>query len=121
MPLQEDEIAELTKKLAAREKEEAEVKALAGLKNELEAAIYGSRDKLEREEIVQVTTEEQREELTKLATDLEDFMYETGKTKADYEEKLASLQALLSPMEERAQELEHRSGLQEAVEEGAAD
>jgi len=120
-PLAEEDIDALRRKLAARHADEAEVKALAGLKNELEAAIYGSRDKLEREEIVQVTTEAQREEVTKMATELEDFMYESGKTKADYEAKLGGLQALLSPMEERALELESRSGLKESVADAVED
>merc|ERR1712051_549969 len=93
----------------------------AGIKNDMEAAVYSSRDKLEREDIVAVTTEEQRAELSKLATDLEDWMYETGSTKSDYEQRLAALQGLLGPMEERALEMEHRSSLADTVKEAIRD
>lgn len=115
LPLTEDQIAERKKKLDARAKAEAEVAAVAGMKNELEAAIYGSRDKLDRDDIIKVSTEAQREEVIKLATDLEEWMFEPGHTKSDYEAKLLSLQGLLEPMEERAMELEARSDLDEKV------
>jgi len=120
-PLSEEQIKELKKKLEGVAAHEAEIQAVAGIKNELEAAIYGSRDKLEREDIVQVTTEEQREEVSKMATDLEDWMYEAGNSKSEYEQKLQALQDLLGPMEERAQELEARSGLAETVAEAVED
>jgi len=121
LPLSDKEVSELKAKLADVTAEEAQVQALAGLKNELEAAIYGSRDKIERDEIVKVSTEEQREEVTKMATDLEEWMYEAGHKKADYEEKLGGIRALVAPMEERAHEFELRSGFEETVAESIAD
>lgn len=121
MPLCEDRIAELKKKLQTVADREHEVQAAAGVKNELEAAIYGARDKLDRDDIVQVSTEALREEITKLATYLEDWMFEPGHSKADYETQLAALSNLISPMEERVQEMEARSGLKESVDEQVQD
>jgi len=120
LPLTEDQIAEKKKKLEGLAKQEAEAAAVAGIKNELEAAIYGSRDKLEREDIIQVTTEAQREEVIKMAADMEEWMYDTH-SKSEYEEKLLSLQGLVEPMSERALELEARSGFDESVSERVAE
>jgi hypoxia up-regulated 1 len=116
-PLGEEQIKKLQTRLNDMAAKEEEVAALAGLKNELEAYIYGSRDKLEREDIVKVSTDAQREELTKLCTELEDFMYETGTSKSDYETRLKKLQDLMQPMEERALEFEARADLPDSVKE----
>jgi len=121
LPLSEAQIAEMKARLDALAQLEKDFHAMAGIKNELEAAIYSSRDKLEREDILQVTTEEQREELSKMATDLEDWMYEPGATKSDYDQKLSELNNLLGPMEERALELESRSSLADTVKEAVRD
>mmetsp|Transcript_141604 Transcript_141604/g.394741 ORF Transcript_141604/g.394741 Transcript_141604/m.394741 type:complete len:920 (+) Transcript_141604:85-2844(+) len=115
VPIKEERISELKAKLEAIEKQEEDVLAVAGMRNELEAAIYGSRDKLERDDIIKVSTEEQRAEVTKLGTEYEEWMYESGATKTDYEQRLTSLQGLLGPMEERALELESRPDVVEQV------
>merc|ERR1712151_1182071 len=96
---------------------EDETLKVAGMKNELEASIYGNRDKLERDDIVKVSTDEQREEITKLCTEYEEWMYEPGASKTDYEAKLGKLKDLLGPIEERAFEMEARSDLPAAVKE----
>jgi len=109
-------IEELQKKLESMATKEMEAAAVEGLKNELEAYIYGSRDKLERDDIVKVSTEEQREQITKLCTEFEEWMYEAGSSKSDYEAKLKQLQDLLQPMEERALEMEAREDIPSTVE-----
>jgi len=119
-PLTAEKIEELQKRLEELKAKEEQAAALAGLRNELEAYIYGSRDKLERDDIIQVSTEEQRSEITKLCTDYEEWMYEAGASKAEFESKLKDLQDRLSPMEERALELEARADLPEMVEEEIA-
>mmetsp|Transcript_11705 Transcript_11705/g.34200 ORF Transcript_11705/g.34200 Transcript_11705/m.34200 type:complete len:915 (-) Transcript_11705:114-2858(-) len=122
MPMSQESIAELKTKLVDIATKEAEVMAVAGMKNELEAAIYGSRDKLEREDIVKVSTEEQREEVTKYCTEYDEWMYEaTDNTKSAYEERLTKLQDLLGPMEERALELESRPDVVDQVKEAVDD
>lgn len=121
VPVTDAAITELRKKLEAIGEQEAAVLAVDGMKNELEAQIYGSRDKLERDDIVKVSTEEQREEVTKLCTEYEEWMYEPGATKTDYEQRLTKLQSLLGPMEERALELEGRPDVVDQVKELLAD
>merc|ERR1719336_161482 len=101
--------------------EEAQVLAVAGMKNDLEAAIYASREKLEREGIIKVSTAEQREEVNKLCTEYEEWLYESGATKSDYEQRLSKLEELLGPMEERATELEARPDVEEQVKDGLGD
>jgi len=116
LPLTAEQILTLKQKLVDIAAHEDEIKAVDGIKNEVEAAIYGSRDKLELEEMIKVSTEEQREEISKMAADLEDWMMEDGHSKADYESKLLGLQNLLNPIEERARELDARSQLDETIE-----
>eukprot|EP00933_Yihiella_yeosuensis_P025919 TRINITY_DN2010_c0_g1_i1.p1 TRINITY_DN2010_c0_g1~~TRINITY_DN2010_c0_g1_i1.p1 ORF type:complete len:918 (-),score=315.05 TRINITY_DN2010_c0_g1_i1:282-3035(-) len=116
-PVNEEQMKAIKTRLEALAKKEEQYAALAGLKNELEAAIYGSRDKLERDDMVKVSTEEQREEITKLCTELEDFMYETGSTNSDYESRLTKLKDLMAPIEERALEYEARADIPDTVKE----
>lgn len=120
--LTDENIEELQKRLKALKEHEQEAASMAGLRNELEAYIYGSKDKMEREDIIKVSTEEQREEINKLCTEYEEWVHEAGEGhgKSDFEAKLKSLQDLLSPMEERALELEARIDLPETVEEEIA-
>lgn len=116
-PLSDEQIKEMRATMEKVKSSEEEVLAVAGMKNELEASIYGSREKLEREDIIKVSTEEQREELTKLLAEYEDWMYEAGATASDYSTRLSNLQALLAPMDERAMELEFRADLPDTVKE----
>jgi len=55
-PLTDAQIAAKRTAMAEVKSAEQQVLAVAGLKNELEASIYGSRDKLERGGIIKVTT-----------------------------------------------------------------
>ena len=115
-PLTDEKIEELQKRLKALKEHEEEAAAMAGLRNELEAYIYGSRDKMERDDIVKVSTEQQREEVNKLCTEYEEWIHEAGHhPKSEFETKLKHLQDLLSPMEERALELESRADLPDTV------
>lgn len=96
---------------------EAEVQAVKEMSNELEASIYSARDKLESESIMQVSAEDQREAVTTLCAEIEEWTYEGSTEKHEYEKRLESLRALLGPMEERAQELEARADLGDTVKE----
>jgi len=117
-PLTDEKIEELQKRLKALKEHEEEAAAEAGLRNELEAYIYGSRDKMERDDIVKVSTDQQREEISKLCTEYEEWVHEAGHhPKSEFESRLKTLQDLLSPMEERALELESREDLPETVQE----
>jgi len=90
------------------------------VKNALEAAVYEAREKLEGESLIKVTTGEQREEVSKLCTDIDDWVYEGSVRKSDYDERLDRLQALLGPMDERIAELEAREDLPSTVDEAVA-
>merc|ERR1712032_1553565 len=68
-----------------------------------------------------VSTEEQREEVNKLCMEYEEWLYESGATKSDYEQRLNKLQDLLGPMEERATELEARPDVEEQLQDGLSD
>eukprot|EP00913_Durusdinium_trenchii_P009622 g9040.t1 len=103
--LTDENIEELQKRLKALKEHEQEAASMAGLRNELEAYIYGSlepwnlqfppqprveklmeaafmlmeapgKDKMEREDIIKVSTEEQREEINKLCTEYEEWVHE---------------------------------------------
>jgi len=117
LAMSEDEIAESRKMLEAMAKHEEEVQAINQIKNELEAAIYGSRDKLERDDIMKVSTEEQREEVVKLCTEYEEWMYEGATDKAEYDSRFSKLKDVLGPLEERALELEAREDLPDKIKE----
>jgi len=117
IPLTNDQIKESKKKLEAMASKEGEVQAVKEMSNELESSIYAARDKLESESIMQVSAEEQREAVTKLCSEIEDWTYEGSTEKHEYEKRLESLRALLGPMEERAQELEARADLADTIKE----
>merc|ERR1719377_409000 len=82
--------------------------------------MHESYGKVEREDIVKVSTEEQREEVVKLCTEYEEWMYEGGTTKSDYESRLNKLKDLLGPMEERSIELESREDVSDKVKSAVA-
>eukprot|EP00929_Paragymnodinium_shiwhaense_P119025 TRINITY_DN90912_c0_g1_i1.p1 TRINITY_DN90912_c0_g1~~TRINITY_DN90912_c0_g1_i1.p1 ORF type:complete len:915 (-),score=410.13 TRINITY_DN90912_c0_g1_i1:381-3125(-) len=121
-PLTAEQIAEGKARLETMAQHEADVAAVTEFKNELEAAIYGSREKLEREDIMKVSTEEQREEVSKACTESEEWMMEEGHySKGDYESRLQKIRDLLGPMEERATELEAREDLPDRIKEMVED
>jgi len=107
----------IKKMLEEMANKEAEVQAVKEMSNELESSIYAARDKLEGESIIQVSAEEQREAVTKLCSEVEEWTYEGSTEKHEYEKRLESLRGLLGPMEERAQELEDRADLGDTVKE----
>lgn len=115
IPMTKDQIKESKKMLDEMASKEAEVQAVKEMSNELESSIYAARDKLESESIIQVSAEEQREAVTKLCSEIEEWTYEGSTEKHEYEKRLESLRGLLGPMEERAQELEDRADLGDTV------
>lgn len=120
-PMSSEAIKEAKKKLQAMADKEAEVQAVKEMSNELEAAIYSAREKVEMETLMQVSTEEQREAVTKLCGDIEEWTYEGSTEKHEYEKRLDGLKELLGPMEERAQELEARSELGDTIKEAVEE
>jgi len=116
-PLRGDALKAAQLRLEAMAATEHEVQLVNEMKNELEALVYGSRDKMEDGILVKVSTSDQRDEVVKLSGEIEEWSYEGSTEKNEYETRLVSLRALLGPMEERAQELEAREDLPDMVKE----
>lgn len=112
-----DSLKAAKSKLEEMAKKDHEVHLVNEMKNELEALIYGARDKMEGDTLMKVSTSEQREEVVKMCGDIEEWSYEGSEEKNEYEKRLQSLRALLGPMEERALELESREDLPATVKE----
>merc|ERR1740130_840224 len=89
-------------------------------KNALEAFVYESREKVTSDEnCLQVSTEEEREEISGLLTATEDWLYEDEATNGNattFEDKVAALNEKVGPIRVRAFELEQRPNLPELVE-----
>lgn len=120
LPLTSEAIAGARKVFEAIASREGEVQAVNAAKNELEAIIYGSREKIEMEDILKVSTEEQREVILAKCTEFEDWSYEGSSKKSEYDQRITTLRDLLEPMKERAQEVESREDLPEFVESSVA-
>jgi len=116
-PLRGEALKTVKKAMEVMAAAEHEVHLVNELKNELEAMVYSARDKMEGDTLMKVSTSEQREEVTKLCNEIEEWSYEGSTEKHDYEQRLQSLRALLGPMEERALELEAREDLPDTVKE----
>lgn len=94
-PYSPETMTESKAKLDYLAKVDEERKKLEEIKNKVESYIYHIKNKLidDEDDINRVTTEEQREEVSKLATDAEDWMYEDGYDAdyATYADKYAEL------------------------------
>jgi len=89
-PYSEETMAESKAKLAEMARLDKERQLLEETRNKVESYIYMIKNKLVDDEknVKKVTTEEQREELSKLAREAEDWMYEDG-----YDADLATFEA----------------------------
>ena len=90
------------------------------LENELEAYLYSIRDKLEDEHVEKASTAEDREAILAKVSEYIDWMEmdSRGAKKADFEEKLHTLQGDMDPILERAKELSERPKLIQSVTKG---
>ncbi|WIA17622.1 hypothetical protein OEZ85_014432 [Tetradesmus obliquus] len=94
--------------------------ATAKAKNDLEAYIIATREKLETQEALQqVTTEEARVKFIEQLTEAEDWLYGDGEAEAAdaFTTRLAGLKAVGEPIARRAAELELRPQVLSAVKE----
>ena len=82
-----------------------------GAKNDLEAAIYTVRNQMSDKEdaVAPVSTEAQREAISAMSTELEDWLYESdGEPAATFVEKRGALEGLWAAVVSRAEEAEAR-------------
>eukprot|EP00457_Paulinella_chromatophora_P000390 gb/GEZN01000390.1/.p1 GENE.gb/GEZN01000390.1/~~gb/GEZN01000390.1/.p1 ORF type:complete len:930 (-),score=242.96 gb/GEZN01000390.1/:1683-4472(-) len=108
IPYTPTSLKESRSKLAALTKRDDDKKAIAAAKDNYERFIYDTRSKLE-EIWIEVSTEEQREELTDKLRDGEDWLYEVAakdETAELFRNKLKQLQTLSNPIALRAYEQE---------------
>eukprot|EP00747_Dinoflagellata_sp_TGD_P192886 gnl/TRDRNA2_/TRDRNA2_58371_c0_seq1.p1 gnl/TRDRNA2_/TRDRNA2_58371_c0~~gnl/TRDRNA2_/TRDRNA2_58371_c0_seq1.p1 ORF type:complete len:945 (+),score=325.23 gnl/TRDRNA2_/TRDRNA2_58371_c0_seq1:137-2836(+) len=117
VPLSADAISAAKARLVEIVRVEEEAGKLDQMKSDLEAAIYNSRDKLEREDIVAVSTEEERQAITDACTEYEEWLYEGGNT-TEYETRINKLKSMLDPVEERTIEFEARKDIVDKIYDG---
>ncbi|XP_048257945.1 hypoxia up-regulated protein 1-like isoform X2 [Haliotis rufescens] len=115
--LSKDRMKEAKKILASLKAKDKEKMELEKAKNELEAYIFDSQDKLSQDTYVKCSTESEREELNKLMSEASDWLYEQpDDAKKDvFIKKLKSLKDSLKDVVRRVFELEERPKALEAL------
>ncbi|KAE9586519.1 hypothetical protein Lal_00044748 [Lupinus albus] len=109
--LSDEFLAEAKGKLEALDKKDAERKRTAELKNDLEAYIYTTKEKIETlEEFEKVSTAEERQSFIEKLDQVQDWLYMDGEdANADeFEERLDTLKAVGDPIFFRLKELTAR-------------
>ncbi|XP_065846137.1 hypoxia up-regulated protein 1-like isoform X2 [Oscarella lobularis] len=112
--LRENVLEESEKKLRELDERDEEKLKREKAVNTLESFVYETQDKIESELLQSVSTEEEREKISKELSETSDWLYEDGMdaTRKEYEEKLKTLKALCRPVFVRANE---RSVLPQAI------
>jgi len=118
IPMTQQEIKDSAKLLEDMAKLEEEASLVNQLKNDLESIIYSGREKCEMEDFQKCSTGEEREQITTLCTEHEEWMYENSMAKEEYESRLKALRDLTGPVEERLSEMESRVDLPGNVKDG---
>jgi hypoxia up-regulated 1 len=119
-PLSVEEKAGAMARLDVMNEADQEVRRVEAAKNTLEAFVYESREKLSSDEnCLQVSTEEEREEISSMLMQTEDWLYEDEAMNGNasvFEAKINGLNEKVRPIKFRAFELEERPLLPELVE-----
>lgn len=118
-PLSADELKQARQRLLAMDAYDADVRRADAAKNALEGAIYEYREKLGSDEnVLTVSTEDERTEASGEITQMEEWLYEDEARNANastLEEKLKFLQEKMYPILMRAWELEQRATIPDLV------
>lgn len=120
-PLSKDLVEEYKSNIATLAELDKQRILLEEAKNKLESYFYTVKNKLldEEENIAKISTEDQREELTKLSRDAEDWLFDEGDT-ADLETIQAKYDELATPAEQvwfRLKEMTERPAAVKALNE----
>mmetsp|Transcript_94714 Transcript_94714/g.149842 ORF Transcript_94714/g.149842 Transcript_94714/m.149842 type:complete len:908 (+) Transcript_94714:64-2787(+) len=118
IPMTQQEVKDSAKLLEEMAKAEADALLVNQLKNDLESIIYSGREKCEMEDFQKCSTSDERDQITALATEYEEWMYEGSIAKDEYESRLKKLRDLIGPVEERLSEMEARVDLPGNVKDG---
>lgn len=111
VPLSDEALAEGIKRLSALDAKDAERRRTAELKNDLEAYIYSTKEKLDYlEELQTVSSSEQRKSFIEKLDEVQDWLYMDGEdASADqFEERLDQLKEIGDPIFFRYKELTAR-------------
>lgn len=124
-PLSKDLVEEYKSNIATLAELDKQRVLLEEAKNKLESYFYTVKNKLldDEENIAKISTEDQREELTKLSRDAEDWLFDEGDT-ADLETIQAKYDELATPAEQvwfRLKEMTERPAAVKALNEKLAE
>ncbi|KAI3698678.1 hypothetical protein L2E82_42404 [Cichorium intybus] len=111
VPLSDEALAEGIKRLTALDAKDAERRRTAELKNDLEAYIYATREKLDYlDELQTVSSSEQRQSFIEKLDEVQDWLYMDGEDASgdQFEEKLDQLKDIGDPIFFRYKELTAR-------------
>ncbi|KAJ1608648.1 APG-1-like HSP70 domain-containing protein, partial [Cryptosporidium canis] len=112
-PLLKETKQSISRHINELNKLDAKHRQLMYSKNSLEALIYDNRNKLYDDIYQKVTLEEERDEITKLLSETEDWLYEIGDniTLELVEDKISSVSNRTGPIHIKAEEFKYRSEL----------
>ncbi|CAN4110084.1 unnamed protein product [Withania somnifera] len=108
--LSKESFSEAKSKLKELDKKDEERRRTAELKNSLEAYIYDTRDKLESEDFVKVSTSQERQFFIEKLDEVQEWLYTDGEdaSAAQFQEHLDKLKAIGDPIFFRHNELSAR-------------
>ncbi|XAR64868.1 hypothetical protein NMG60_11008751 [Bertholletia excelsa] len=110
MTLSKEAFLNAKNKLEALDKKDAERRRTAELKNDLEAYIYTTREKLESEEFEQISSSQERQSFIGKLDEVQDWLYTDGEdaSASEFQERLNSLKDIGDPIFFRFSELTAR-------------
>nr|GEV81823.1 heat shock 70 kDa protein 17 [Tanacetum cinerariifolium] len=111
VPLSEDALYDAKSRLEALDAKDAERRRTAELKNDLEAYIYATREKLDYlDELQTVSSSEQRQSFIEKLDEVQDWLYTDGEdaSASQFQERLDQLKAIGDPIFFRYKELTAR-------------
>ncbi|GKV28939.1 hypothetical protein SLEP1_g37923 [Rubroshorea leprosula] len=110
MSLSKESLAEAKGKLEALDKKDAERRKTAELKNNLEAYIYSTKEKLESEDFEKISSADERQSFIQKLDEVQEWLYTDGEdaTAKEFQEHLDSLKTAGDPIFFRFKELTER-------------
>ncbi|GLT40874.1 hypothetical protein SLA2020_149760 [Shorea laevis] len=110
MSLSKESLAEAKSKLEALDEKDAERRKTAELKNNLEAYIYSTKEKLESEDFEKISSVDERQSFIQKLDEVQEWLYTDGEdaTAKEFQEHLDSLKAAGDPIFFRFKELTER-------------
>lgn len=110
------DIARAKATLRKLDQKDLDRRQLEQAKNDVEAFIYATREALWENDIIKVSTEQQREEINAVLSDASDWLYGDGFSASlqEYRDQLAALRSVFEPISSRASELAARPATIEA-------